>query len=359
MNKIRIAVIGLAHIHYITLMRDFKKYEDKFTFVGMADYPPYTEEEVKTRIKMNVPPDLYIPFWDDYKELLRQDIQAAIICTDVKDHAAAAEEVLSMGIHTIVEKPMALDMEDAKRMYRASKRSAARLFINWPVAWMGAFRKVKELASGGAAGDILRIHYRSPATCGPYKVGQYSADELSKLWWYRHERGGGSICDYAGYGCVLTTWIAQKTAKRVSGIKKNFLIPFSDAEDYALFAIDFGSTVGLVEGSWSTLNSGEIPTGPIVYGSKGVIVSDRYSNEVKLYSDITSYDGAVKPTKIYTADDNGDCIALNVINFINSGIEPFEMTTPEFNMKAMAAFDAGRRSCETGNTENAKDPFQF
>ena len=359
MKKIRVAFIGLAHIHFITLSADFMKYPDQVEFVGMADVPPYTEEELQTRLKLNVPEDRNVPLWNDYKELLKQDIDVAIICTDVKDHARITEETLGMGIHTLVEKPMALDMEDAKRMYRAYKKSKAELIFNWPVAWMPAFRKAKELVDDGEIGDVLRVQYRSPATRGPYKLNEHTPEELSKLWWYKHDRGGGSICDYVGYGCTLTTWIANRVAKRVSGFKKNFFLPFSDVEDYATFTIDFGDSIGIVEGSWATLNNGQIPTGPIVYGTEGVIVSDRYAPEVKVYKDIKAYEASVTPTAVYKTEPAEDNIAKNVIEFLTKGEPLFEMVTPEFNMKAMAAFDAGRRSCETGMIENTIDPFQF
>ncbi len=47
------------------------------------------------------------------------------------------------------------------------------------------------------------------------------------------------------------------------------------------------------------------------------------------------------------------------VDFIQKGVPLFEMITPEFNMKAMAAFDAGRRSCESGMAEITIDPFQI
>ena len=115
MRKIRIAIIGLSHIHFTTLSRDFDKYRDQIEWVGMADVPPYTEEERATKIRMNVPEDVDVKLWEDYRELLAQDIDVAILCTDVKDHADIASETLARGIHTVVEKPMAIDMADAKR----------------------------------------------------------------------------------------------------------------------------------------------------------------------------------------------------------------------------------------------------
>ncbi len=360
MKKIRAAIIGLAHIHAILMIRDLEKNGDKVEVVGMADYPVHDPVLVEKRLKMNTPPEGHnVKLWDDYKELLDQDIDLAVVCTDIADHASCVEEIMARNIHTVVEKPMALSMADAKRMWRAYQRSNAQLIINWPIAWFPAFRKIKELADSGIVGEVLRVQYRSPATRGPYKLGEYSNEELSQLWWYQHDRGGGSICDYAGYGCVLTTWIAGQTAKKVYGLKKNFFHPFSDIEDYATFTIDFGSCVGHIEGSWSTLNNGQIPTGPVVYGKEGVLVADRYVNDVKLYKDLAPYQPSTTPNEVFeTAPVTEDIISC-AVDFIREGKPLFEMITPEFNMKAMAAFDAGRRSCETGIVENTIDPFQI
>ncbi len=360
MKKLRAAIIGLAHIHAILMIRDLQKNEDKVEIVGMADYPPFTQEELQKRLTMNTPPEgHHVKLWDDYKELLKQDIDIAVVCSDIKDHAAVVEETLGMNIHTVVEKPMALDMADAKRMYRAYKKSSAHLIINWPVAWFPAFRKAKELADSGIVGQVLRVQYRSPSTRGPYKLNEYTPEELSKLWWYQSERGGGSICDYAGYGCLLTTWIAGKTAKRVYGIRKNFFHPFSDIEDYASFTLDFGDCVGHVEGSWSTLNNGQIATGPVVYGTEGVIVADRYDPNVKVYKDLAPYQPSTQPNAVYATEPVTEDIISCTVEFLLEGKPLPELVTPEFNMKSQAAFDAGRRSCESGKAEAIIEPFQI
>lgn len=358
MKKLRVAFIGLAHIHVNNLSHDFIQHSDKIELVGAADVPPFTDEELKMRIELNMPKDIDLPLWDDYKELLAQDIDIAVICTDIKGHADIVEETLALNIHTITEKPMALTMADAKRMYEAYKKSSAELIINWPVAWFPAFNEAKRLADSGIIGNILRVHYRSPSTRGPYKLGEHSAEELSKLWWYKADRGGGSISDYAGYGCLLSTWITGKTAKRVSGFKKNFFLQFSDVEDYSVFTIDFGDAIGLIEGSWSTMSNGQIPTGPVIFGTEGVIVADRYNPQVKVYKELKPYVTSPGPDEIFEAGEPGiEGLAKNVIDFLIDKKPLHELVTPEFNMKAMCAFDAGRRSCESGQVEAAEFPF--
>ena len=357
-RKLRSALIGLEHVHTRMLANDFSKH-DEIEWVGMAELPGFSEEAIQKHIKKNVGTDLEIPFWEDYKELLKQNLNLILVNSSVQGHTQIVEEALALGIHVVVEKPMALTMEDARRMYRAYKKSTAHLIINWPIAWFPTFRKAKELADSGVIGDILRVQYRSPSTIGPFKPGEYTPQELADWWWFQHEKGGGSICDYAGYGCVLTAWITGKKAKRVSGLKKNFLVPFSDVEDYSVFTIDFGDSVGLIEGSWSTMSNGQIPTGPVVYGSKGVIVADRFDPAVKVYTDFIPYRPTPEPNEVYVMGPIEDNLAANVIHFLLDGEPLFEMITPEFNMRAQAILDAGRRSCESGQIEYAEEPLQF
>lgn len=358
MKKLRVAFIGLAHVHVHNLSNDFHGNPDRYEVVGAADFRVESEDQRNIHIGLNVPDWLKEKIWDDYRELLKQDIDIAVITTDVRDHAAACEETLAMHIHTVVEKPMALSMADAKRMYRAYRRSNAELIINWPVAWFPSFNLCKELADSGVVGDILRVQYRSPSTRGPYKLGDYTAEELSKLWWYQSEKGGGSISDYAGYGCALSTWITGKTAKRVSGMKKNFFLDFCDVEDYAVFCIDFGDSVGLIEGSWSTMSNGQIPTGPIIYGSTGVIVADRYDKNVKVYNQLKPYVTSPEPDEVHTAVETGETLSSNLWGFLRENKPLHPLLKAELNMKITAAFDAGIRSCNSGNTEYTADPFQ-
>ena len=58
-------------------------------------------------------------------------------------------------------------------------------------------------------------------------------------------------------------------------------------------------------------------------------------------------------------EDTGESLASHLLKHFNEGEPLFEMLSAEFNMKMMCAFDAGRRSCESGMIEKAEDPFQF
>lgn len=357
-KKYRIAMIGMDHIHVKQLYTQFNEYAgDRIEWAGYTDTTDCTEEltEFKRELNFDRPGMRDIEYYKDWRELLEQDIDIALICTDIASHGKFCEETLSRGIHTVVEKPMATSIEDGVRMYRAAKRSEAQLVINWPVAWFPAFNKAKELADSGIVGDILRFQYRSPSTRGPYKLGEYTNEQLSKLWWYDKKRGGGSIMDYAGYGCVLSTWFMNgQLPLKVSGVKKNFFLPFSDVEDYSTFTLEYENAVSVIEGSWSTMNNGEIATGPVIYGSEGVIVADRFNPVVKVYKDLKPYQPSPKPTEIFETSADDDNISIQLINHLENGAPLHEMVTLDFNIRAMAALDAGIRACESGKSETVK-----
>lgn len=353
-SRVKIAIIGIEHVHAWSMYHEFNRDPERVEWLGCADISGKTYEAARVLKERNLA-GCDIKLYKDFKELLDLKPDLVIVCSSIRGYPDAVEESLSRNLNTLIEKPMAINFEDAARMYRAYKKSNATFAINWPVSWYPTFNCVKKLAASGKVGDILRVHYRSPATLGPYEPGKYKEDELLGMFWYNHSEGGGSAIDYAGYGCMLATWLFGKQAESVMGIRKNFFLKFSDVEDYSAYLLDFGNGVASIEGSWSTINNGEIPTGPIVYGSKGVIVADRYKNEVKVYTEFSHQN--TEPNEVYEClqwDKREDGLCTNMLDHIQKGTLIDELLTPEFNIKAMAALDAGIRSSYSGKAEKTK-----
>ena len=365
MKKITVALIGLEHIHSMLLYGEFAKHKDKYDIIGCADVPPIEDdivEPIQVRLERNLQNGLKdgIRVFDDYMELVDMKPDIALVCSNMRSYPWVVEKLLGLGINTVVEKPMAMNFEDGMRMYNAYKKSDAFLIINWPIAWYDVFSKVKEVADSGEIGEIFRVHYRSPATLGPYKhdtdgMSEEEIKEMSNSFWYNHNMGGGSSLDYGCYGCTVATWIFGKQAERVSGIRKNYLVGFSDVEDYTNYTLDFGRQVADVEGSWSTVNNGEVPTGPVVFGSKGVIVADRFENYVKIYKGYSRQ--SVPPVKVLECekwDDPKYTLAENLYDHMVNGVPLNEIITPEFNIRSLAALDAGIRSSYSGKWEETQ-----
>ena len=356
MDKVKIALIGLGHVHAQLMYNAFNQYPDQVEWLGMADMLQETPEQVKRNVELNAGRAKELPLFENYQNLLDKGPDLVLCGSGVQDHVEVAVNSLAANASVILEKPMAMNFDDASAMYAAHEKSRGELMVNWPVAWFPAFRKAKELADSGRIGRIVRFQYRTPATLGPYSTRGMDKQALSDMWWYQKARGGGSIMDYAGYSATLATWFyGDKRARTVYGLKKQVFTDFSDVEDYSFFMVDYGDSLALMEGSWSTVSSGEIPTGPILYGTGGTIVCDRFSDEVKVYSRYRPYKPCLPPDETYRVAPLEDNLGRNVLAHMLRGEPLFEMITAEFNLRAAAVLSAGCVSCESGQPEPVKE----
>lgn len=294
----------------------------------------------------------------DWHDLIAEKPDFAIVNSDNSSREDICCTLLSAGIHVLDEKPMAMTYDAAAHMVRCAKAHRVMMLTNWPIAWFPSFRMAKQLLDEGRIGKLMRVTYRSPATWGPFSYtpdGQLPPDEaLNRSWWYHAENGGGSILDYACYGAMLSTWMFGKQAEQVSCMTKQFSTKFCNVEDYSAMMLDFGDGVGLLEGSWSTYNPGEIPTGPVLYGTDGVIVCDRHTSTVKLYEGRSHK--PVEPTQVIDAglDQQSILLGAHLARVLRKEEVPDELLAPKLNLAVVAALDAGAESARTGVTVKTK-----
>lgn len=352
MGKIKTAFFGLAHPHVSALLRTICNYPDDFEIIGFSDVPlphpdPNTfEGRRKEFLKLS------IPEFENWFDLIAKKPDFAVVNSDNASRETVCCALLSAGIHVLEEKPMAVSYNSAVRMYKCAAEHGVMILINWPIAWFPAFRTAKKMLDEGRIGRLMRVTYRSPATWGPFSYGLEndfpSEAYLSQSWWYHSANGGGSILDYACYGAMLSSWMFGRQADKVSGIKKNFGAGFADIEDYSAMILDFGDGVGLLEGSWSTYNPGEVPSGPILHGTDGVIVCDRHTPLIKLYTGRSHK--PVPPTEIIKTelDRQSELLGAHLARVLRGEEKPDELLSPELNLAVTAALDAGNESAITG-----------
>ena len=359
MEKLRVAIFGLAHPHAASLTKAFKALPDEVEILGYAEVGPYDDQTPEERHRNIGKHADGLKQYADWHELLALNPDVAVVATENSVCAQVSCEILSKGISVINEKPMAINYADAKRMADTAKSNGANIITNWPVAWFPSFNYAKKLLDDGVIGKPMRVVYRSPATWGPFSYGKEGVippiEWLNKTWWYRKECGGGSILDYACYGTVLATHMFGKKALRVSGIAKQFGVVGTSVEDYSAMILDFGDGVGLLEGSWSTYNPAEIPTGPVIYGTDGVIVCDRHSDVLKIYKGNTH--APKPPAEVINCSEmnefKGD-LGRNIIDFMRGKAPLHPLLGTEINLAVCATLDAGRRSAEQGITADVE-----
>ncbi len=360
MNKqFRIGIVGYAHSHIISNAKDFQQLGDQVTFVAAADIPPLVapvnnSDGTRYGIMRQLNQELGITkIYDDYIKMLDEEqLDIVLVCAENAFHGRVCEEILRRGIHVVMEKPMAVTMQDALRISRASKEGNATVVINWPSTWYPAIRMAHKLCMEGRIGKLFKFTYRNSDSLGPLSYGQQMTDfERGREWWYQSAAGGGALMDYCCYGACLSCWFFDQKPVTAYGLKANFNSPYGDAEDYATITARFPQGVAILEGSWTTVSSG-IPNGPILYGLEGTMVVD--NDEVRIYKTRHS----MKPDEVFTPDplpEGRSTLGEEVLHHLRSG-EPLHPTLSlANNLLAMSILDAGIRSSQSGKLEPATD----
>jgi UDP-2-acetamido-3-amino-2,3-dideoxy-glucuronate N-acetyltransferase len=90
--------------------------------------------------------------------LKSKEIDAVAIASPASQHAAAAKAALLAGKDVFVEKPLALDVKEAKALLDLARRKKRILMVGHILQYHPAIRKLKELVDAGDLGDIQYVY---------------------------------------------------------------------------------------------------------------------------------------------------------------------------------------------------------
>ena len=117
MSPLLVGVVGYGYtgkIHTQSLLA-----EPGARLTAVADSQPERLE--------NLPPG--VRDYANYEDLLRSEVDAVSICLPTYLHCKVALEALECGKHVLVEKPIAVNVEEAERMLRAARDAGRVLYV--------------------------------------------------------------------------------------------------------------------------------------------------------------------------------------------------------------------------------------
>src|SRR6187455_2899802 len=93
----------------------------------------------------------------DAKELIADPkVNAVIVATPVSTHFRLAMQALEAGKHVLVEKPLALNGEQAAILVEEAERRNLVLMVDHTFVYHGAVQRIRDLVQ---AGQLGRLHY--------------------------------------------------------------------------------------------------------------------------------------------------------------------------------------------------------
>ena len=177
-KKVRVGFIGAGgiarhHMGFLLKMDDVK-------IVAAADP---TEDALKESEKL-VPK---LETFTDYKQMLAEaKLDAVSICTPNYLHAQPAIDAAEAGLHSMVEKPMAMNADECKAMIKAAKKAKKILVVGFQNRFGANSQLIRRYIDDGQFGDVLYARCKALRRRGIPNWGVFTRKDL---------QGGGPMID--------------------------------------------------------------------------------------------------------------------------------------------------------------------
>lgn len=199
-------------------------------------------------------------FFTDYRYLLDcKEINVVNICTPSGLHAKIGIEAAQAGKHIIVEKPIALSLEDADRLIEAARTSNVKLCVVLQNRYNPPMRDLHHAVTAGALGRILLGN----ATVRWYRPQEYYEDGWHGTW----AMDGGALMNQSIHHIDALQWLMGEVDNVFAYTAT--LAHTMEAEDTGVAVLHFTSgALGSIEGS--TITFPENLEGSVaVFGERG------------------------------------------------------------------------------------------
>lgn len=201
--------------------------------------------------------------YNDLSEMLsNENIDIVCICTPSGFHANLAVEVAKSGKHIIVEKPIAMTLEDSEKMLTAAKEHGVKLAVVHPNRYRPVVRELKKLLDSGKLGTI------SHANCiVNWNRGQEYYDQAP--WRGTKQFDGGVLMNQAIHNLDLLLWF-MGTPSEVFSMEATRLRKI-EAEDVSVGVVRFESgALASIQAS-TTVYSKNFEESITLFGENGAV----------------------------------------------------------------------------------------
>jgi predicted dehydrogenase len=242
---LKVGVVGLSHDHAHGIMQQYKKGE--VIILGIAENDEKLIDRYKKRYQ--VPDSLFYKTTASMLAKIKPD--AVLAYNAIIDHLAVVEACAPKGIHVMVEKPLAVNMQQADRIASLAKQHKIHVLTNYETTWYPSNQQINVMVNDqNEIGDIRKMVVHDGHQ-GPKEIG-CSSEFLS---WLTDpvKNGGGAIIDFGCYGANLMTWLMKgKPPIAVTAVTRRIKPDvYPKVDDDATILLEYENATGIVEASWN------------------------------------------------------------------------------------------------------------
>ncbi len=167
------------------------------------------------------------------------------------DHAEAVEVCAAKKTPVMMEKPLAVSLDHARRIERAAKTSGIPVIINYETTWYPSHGEIwRSLHDAKSAGEFRRMVVMDGHQ-GPKEIGVQP--EFFEWLTDPVKNGAGALFDFGCYGANLMTWMMDNARPIAVTAMTKQMKPaiYSKVDDDATILVDYPKMQGVIEASWN------------------------------------------------------------------------------------------------------------
>lgn len=340
-NKpVRIGVDGLSHDHIHGLLTNHKERND-IIIVGIAEPDRNRAEQLAKQYGF----DMKIVYDDLPTMIAKTQPEGVVAFNSIYDHLKTVEVCAPKGIHVMVEKPLAVNFEHAKKMKELVEKYEIHLLTNYETTWYPAHYKAYEMAVTNQEIGAINKVLINDGHKGPVEIG-CSKEFLS---WLTDPvlNGGGAVVDFGCYGANLMTWLMRNEEPlSVTAITQTIKPDvYPKVDDQATIILVYPNAQAVCQASWNwPIDRKDLE----IYGKDGYVKAlNAHDLEFRLKREVSKEN--LQVTEFPTEAGEPFFYFANVING-SIKVKPTDLSSIENNMIVVKILDAARQSASEGKT---------
>lgn len=290
--------------------------------VAVCDIIPENMEKLLE--KHGLEKETSIKRYEDYKKMLEEnpDLTLISIATESGIHAEVALYCIEHGIHVIIEKPMAMSLEDADKIIALAEEKNVKVSACHQNRFNIAIQELRKALESGRFGKLSHgsIHVRWNRNKDYYTQAPWRG-----TW----AQDGGALMNQCIHGIDLLRWTFGDDVEEVYGQTRQQLHHYLEAEDIGMAVVKFkNGTIATIEGTTNVYPQNLEET-LYIFGEKGTVkIGGKSTNNIDVwnFADETDDDQEKKGLEEATSNVYGNghtSLFADVIESIKTDRKPY------------------------------------
>jgi predicted dehydrogenase len=336
---VRVGIVGLVHGHVHGFLEEYQ-HSPEIEIVGVAE----PDQQLLTQAGTRYGFDRAMLFTSLEEMIAKTHPQAVLVYTNTYDHRRVVETCARLGVHVMMEKPLAVSFADAVAIDKAAHAGKIHVLVNYETSWYRSNHAAYDMVHQGAIGDVRKVVVHDGHK-GPKEIGV----EPEFLAWLTDPKldGAGALYDFGCYGADLMTWLMggqrpQTVTAVTQRIKPEI---YSRVDDEATIILTYPKAQAIIQASWNwPFDRKDME----VYGQTGYVITVKRDDiRVRRGGDNSNPEEQIAAKPIPAPYDD-ELAYLRAV--IVDGAKEDELSALDTNVTVSEILDAARRSAAEGKT---------